>query len=92
MSTLITVDLDSLEANFRFCRQQLQPASCAAVVKADAYGLGIRRIAPALWHAGCKLFFTATFREGIALRSLLPDAEVFVLEGVTEVTRGDGGK
>lgn len=86
MSTLITVDLDALEANFRFCRGKLQPASCAAVVKANAYGLGIRRIAPALWHAGCSQFFTATFREGITLRSLLPDAEVFILEGVTEVS------
>jgi alanine racemase len=86
LSTLITVDLDSLEANYRFCRQQLHPASCAAVVKADAYGLGISRIAPALWHAGCSQFFTATFREGITLRSLLPGAEVFVLEGVTEVS------
>ncbi len=86
MSTLITVDLDSLEANYRFCREQLHPASCAAVVKADAYGLGIRRIAPALSHAGCSQFFTATFREGITLRSLVPDAEVYVFEGVTEVS------
>lgn len=86
MSTLITVDLEALEANYQFCRDQLRPASCAAVVKADAYGLGINRIAPALWHAGCSQFFTATFREGVTLRSLLPDAEVFVLEGVTEVS------
>ncbi|MGI9321677.1 MAG: alanine racemase [Thiogranum sp.] len=86
MSTLITVNLDALEANYRYCRDQLQPASCAAVVKADAYGLGINRIAPALWHAGCRQFFTATFREGITLRALLPDADVFVLEGVTEVS------
>jgi len=86
LTTLITVDLDALGANYRFCSELLQPASCAAVVKADAYGLGINRIAPALWQAGCKQFFTATFREGITLRSLLPDAEVFVLEGITEVS------
>ena len=86
MSTLITVDLDALEANYQFCREQLKPASCAAVVKADAYGLGIGQIAPALWDAGCQQFFTATFREGIKLRSFLPDAEVYVLEGVTEVS------
>lgn len=86
MSTLITVDLDALEANFRFCRDRLQPASCAAVVKADAYGLGIQRIAPALWHAGCTQFFTATFREAISLRELLCDAEIYVFEGVTELS------
>jgi alanine racemase len=88
LSTLITVDLDSLEANFRFCRDQLQPASCAAVVKADAYGLGISQIAPALRHAGCRQFFTATYREGIALRALLEDVEVYVFEGVTEHSLG----
>jgi len=84
MSTLITVDLDALEANYRFCLEQLQGASCAAVVKADAYGLGIRKIAPALWHTGCRQFFTATHREGVTLRALLPEVEIFVFEGVTE--------
>lgn len=84
MSTLITIDLDALETNFRYCSRQLQPASVAAVVKADAYGLGVEKIAPALWHAGCSQFFTATHREGITLRALLPDAEIFILEGVTE--------
>jgi alanine racemase len=88
LSTLITIDLDALQANFRSCQERLQPALCAAVVKADAYGLGIRRIAPALSHAGCRQFFTATHREGIHLRSLLPEAEVFVFEGVTRANAG----
>lgn len=86
MSTLITVDLDALEANFRYCGEQLRPAACAAVVKADAYGLGIRKIAPALWEAGCRQFFTATHREGATLRALLPGAEIFVFEGVTDLS------
>jgi alanine racemase len=84
LSTLITVDLDALEANYRFCSDQLRPASCAAVVKADAYGLGLGKIAQALWHAGCTQFFTATHREGITLRGLLCEAEIYVFEGVTE--------
>jgi alanine racemase len=84
MSTLITIDLDALMANYRACSQRLSPASCAAVVKADAYGLGIARIAPALRAAGCRQFFTATHREGVTLRRLLPDAAVFIFEGVTD--------
>jgi alanine racemase len=83
MSTLITVDLDALQRNFRACAQRLQPADCAAVVKANAYGLGIAEIAPALARAGCRQFFTATHREGVTLRSLLPEVEIFVFEGVT---------
>jgi alanine racemase len=84
MSTLITIDLDALAANYRYCREQIQPASCAVVVKADAYGLGIRKIAPALRQAGCRQFFTATHREGVTLRGLLPEVEIYVFEGVTE--------
>jgi alanine racemase len=84
MSTLITIDLDALEANYRFCSEQLQPVTCAAVVKADAYGLGMRKIAPVLRRAGCRHFFTATHQEGAALRAMLPDVEIYILEGVTE--------
>jgi alanine racemase len=84
MSTLITVDLDALEANYHYFREQLEPAVCAAVVKADAYGLGIGKIAPALREAGCRQFFTATHREGVTLRALLPDTDIFIFEGVTE--------
>jgi alanine racemase len=86
MSTLITVDLGALMANYRACSKQLAPASCAAVVKADAYGLGIARIAPSLWAAGCRQFFTATHREGVTLRRLLPEAEVYIFEGVTNAS------
>ncbi|MBT8048179.1 MAG: alanine racemase [Xanthomonadales bacterium] len=84
MSTLLTIDLGALEANFRFCSKKLRPASVAAVVKADAYGLSVQKIAPLLWHAGCRQFFTATHREGITLRALLPEAEIYILEGVTD--------
>lgn len=86
MSTLITIDLDALTGNYRYCRERLAPAACAAVVKADAYGLGVSRIAKALHAAGCDHFFTATHREGAQLRGLLPRARIFVFEGVIEDT------
>ena len=83
MSTIINIDLSALTANYRLFRECLEPATCAAVVKADAYGLGIRSIAPALSRAGCRQFFTATHAEGVVLRKLLHDADIFVLEGAT---------
>jgi len=84
LSTQITIDLDALTANYHYCRDRLSPATCAAVVKADAYGLGIAQIARTLQYAGCRHFFTATHREGIALRGLLRDAAIYVFEGVNE--------
>ena len=60
----------------------MAPAECAAVVKADAYGLGARRVAPMLAAAGCRRFFVATLDEGIALREVLgPECEIAVFNG-----------
>ena len=42
---VLTVDLDAIVANWRFLSDMATPAECAAVVKADAYGLGAAEIA-----------------------------------------------
>lgn len=68
---VLTVDLGAVVENYRFLRKRAGGAVCAAVVKADAYGLGVDRIAPALARAGCRDFFVATLDEGIALRNVL---------------------
>ncbi|MCO6186546.1 alanine racemase [Rhizobium sp. L1K21] len=57
-------------------------ARAAAVVKADAYGLGAEEIVPALYDAGCRDFFVAVPDEGMLAREVAPDARIFVLSGV----------
>lgn len=79
---ILTIDLDAIAANYRTLCELAAPAECAAVVKADAYGLGMAQIAPVLWRIGCKTFFVATIEEGKRLRALLPDAIVYVLGGL----------
>lgn len=78
----LTIDLDALAANYRALAQRSAPAIAAAVVKADAYGIGLEHAAPALAAAGCTRFFVALPGEGVKLRQLLPGAEIFVLSGV----------
>ena len=68
------------------CAISPPPAECAAVVKADAYGLGMALAAPALARAGCKTFFVATLGEARALRALLPDPVIYVLAGLMPAT------
>ena len=80
--SILTIDLTAVTDNWRLLRDRAAPAACAAVVKADAYGLGIEQVAPALADAGCTLFFVATLDEGLRLRSLLPQVEVAVLGGL----------
>jgi alanine racemase len=53
----------------------------AGVVKADAYGLGAKRVAPALLAAGCRHFFVAMLDEALAIRDLVPGAMLAVLGG-----------
>ena len=85
-TAVLTIDLDALAANYRLLRDRAKPAECAAVVKADAYGLGMAQAAPALWRAGCRTFFVATVAEASELRGLLPEAIIYVLNGLLEGT------
>ncbi len=78
----LTINLDALGANYRLLKARGAPAECAVAVKADAYGLGMARVAPALWNAGCRTFFVATLDEGLALRGLLSEARIYVLNGL----------
>jgi alanine racemase len=79
---VLTVDLDAISGNWRRLAARAAPAACGAAVKADAYGLGAARVAPALYTAGCRAFFVAHQAEGAALRPLLPaDAALYVLHG-----------
>jgi alanine racemase len=67
----LTVDLGALAANWRLLAAAARPAKTAAVVKADAYGLGFAPVARALAKAGCTSFFVATLDEGLQLRAAL---------------------
>lgn len=78
----LTIDLEALKANYAALAQVCAPAVTAGVVKADAYGLGIDRVAPALSDAGCMRFFVALPEEGAAVRKAVPDATIYVLNGL----------
>ncbi len=86
---ILTIDLGALRANYRLLRRTADGRRCAAVVKADAYGLGAARVAPALVEEGCDTFFVAHPAEGLALRDIFgrgPD--VFVLNGLPPGAEG----
>ncbi|MBN9043464.1 MAG: alanine racemase [Rhizobiales bacterium 62-47] len=80
---VLTIDLAAVRRNYRSLRSRLGPrVRCAAVVKADAYGLGARYVAPALHAEGCRDFFVAHLEEGLSLRPHLPAAPIYVLNGL----------
>src|SRR5256885_3337904 len=57
---IIEIDLDAIAANWKLLGERLSHGTrCAAVVSANAYGLGMAEVAPVLARAGCKTFFVA---------------------------------
>ena len=81
----LTIDLGAIRENYRRLAARLQGARCAAVVKADAYGLGAPQVAPVLAEAGAQDFFVALPCEGLQLREALagaaPAPRIFILSG-----------
>lgn len=80
----LTIDISALAANYRLLRGLSGSARTAGVVKANAYGLGVETVVPALVAAGCEDFFVALPEEGIAVREIAPEARIFVLAGLFE--------
>ena len=80
---LLTIDLDAIRSNYRLLRDRTPGAVCSAVVKADGYGLGAAMIARALAAEGCTHFIVAHLAEAIALRPVVPNADIIVLHGPT---------
>lgn len=83
MTATLTVSLKAIADNYRLLAKKAAPAECAVVVKADSYGLGLEPVAKTLWKAGARFFYVALLEEAIALRGILPKAEIAVLNGLT---------
>ena len=81
-ASILTIALAAVVANWRRLCREAATAEVAAVVKADAYGLGAGGVAAALADAGCRSFFVAHCAEALALRRALPEAMIYVLHGL----------
>ena len=90
---ILSVDLDAVAANYALLSKKSPEAMCAAVVKADAYGLGLDPVARRLAHEGCRQFFVAQLAEAINLREILDsaahDSAIYVLNGPDQGTEDD---
>lgn len=78
----LTIDLSAIVSNWQTLRTRFTGEETAAVVKANAYGLGAIPVTRALAAAGCHTFFVATLEEGIELRTAFPDIRILVFHGV----------
>ena len=87
---VLTIDLGALAANWRTLRDHAAPAECGAVVKADAYGIGIEPAVRTLAGAGCCTFFVAHASEGARVRAELGEKDgyrIYCLNGMAPVQK-----
>ena len=84
--TILTVSLSALKDNYRTVAKHAGTAECAAVVKADAYGIGLTEAARAFAEAGAETFFVAQLSEAVELRAILNDwpqpFDIYVFAGL----------
>lgn len=81
----LTIDLAALQENYKIIQKTLAPGCVsAAVVKADAYGLGAVEVVRALIGVGCDTFFVASLAEALELRAAHKNCRILVLNGFFE--------
>lgn len=82
-TAVLDVDLNAIINNYQSLSSRSSSADCAAVIKANAYGLGYEHVAPALYNnTKCNIFFVANLKEAIGIRSILKDAIIYVFNGL----------
>jgi alanine racemase len=81
----VEINLTNLAHNYALLQDRVGPeAKCAAMVKANAYGLGITEVTRALRQAGCKDFFVAHIDEALSVHKH-DVSNIFLLHGLSNV-------
>lgn len=79
----LTIDLDTLANNYRQFQKMASPhCAIAGVIKANAYGLGLKEVFQTLKALGCQQYFVATLDEALSLRAIDKSAPIAVLGGL----------
>ena len=77
----LEINLHTLARNYRILKAQLGPAaSIASIVKANAYGHGVKNVVSVAVQEGVSMFGVATLQEAIELREAFDDITIMVLD------------
>lgn len=82
---ILKINLDAIASNWHFMCDFAKTAEVGAVIKANAYSLGAKKIAEMLSGQGCHSFFVTTLDEAFEIKPFVkPEASIYVLAGVRE--------
>jgi alanine racemase len=79
--SLLEVDISRVVANYRKMLS-LTGSQIAAVIKANAYGLGAKQVAAGLYKAGCRDFCLAYIDEVAEVRSHIKGASIYLFNSI----------
>ena len=81
-SGILTINSKNLIYNYNFFKKLKNNLIVAPTIKADAYGLGDKKIFNILLKNGCKHFFVATLEEGLKLKNKNNLIKIYILNGI----------
>ena len=81
-SGILNINTKNLIYNYNFFKKLKKDLIVAPTIKANAYGLGDKKIYNLLLNQGCKHFFVATLCEGIKLNNKSKLIKIYVLNGL----------
>ena len=88
-SPVMDIDLARLAGNWRTVRGRYTGNDLGAVVKCNAYGLGLEPVVNTLSAQGCLQYWALGYDEACRVRALAPAAEVFILNGLRGASARD---
>ena len=85
MKSILKISLDDIKFNYKLLNRASK-GKAAAVIKANAYGMGVINVAKALLDTGCYYFYVANINEGIELRKRFNSKKISIaiFEGYLE--------
>ncbi len=81
-SGILNINTKNIIYNYNFFKNLKKNLIVAPTIKADAYGLGDKKIFNLLVNQGCKHFFVATLNEGSKLKNKNNSIKIYVLNGL----------
>ena len=83
----IKVNLNNIKKNYLRIQSllKLEKTICSAVVKANAYGLGLRAVTNTLCQVGCKDFWVTNLEEAYIIKKISPISRIYIFQGVNNL-------
>ena len=87
MQGILNISLKDIKSNW-LALNDASNGNASAVIKANAYGIGMVKVAKTLIEAGCNYFYVANLNEGIQLRTEINsnDVSIAIFEGFFSIT------